>query len=285
MTTVMERARDRAAIGQLGLPTFFLGTHEPAWLSQLTDVPLFVSHRRLARRRRLPAATTPWALDSGGFTELSMYGGWRTDPSEYVVAVRRYVAEVGNLLWASPQDWMCEPIMLQRTGLTVAEHQRRTIENYLELRRLGPDLPFIPVLQGWTAADYLRHDEAYERAGIDLSAEAVVGVGTLCRRQATGQLVTILEALAARGIRMHGYGVKSQGLTQCADLLGSADSLAWSYSARMAARKPQRSVGVTACQLRNCANCLHFALDWRQRLLDRLAYQQLRLPVPTPRSW
>jgi hypothetical protein len=34
---------------------FWLGTHQPHWLA-LTDVPLFVSHRTLAQRRRLPRA-------------------------------------------------------------------------------------------------------------------------------------------------------------------------------------------------------------------------------------
>lgn len=36
---------------------FFLGTHHPAWLAR-TDVPLFVSHHRLAGRRTLPGCTT-----------------------------------------------------------------------------------------------------------------------------------------------------------------------------------------------------------------------------------
>ena len=45
-------------------------------------------------------------------------------------------------------DWMCEPAMLARTGLTVAEHQAGTVANYLELRAAAPELPFIPVLQG-----------------------------------------------------------------------------------------------------------------------------------------
>jgi hypothetical protein len=42
------------------------------------------------------------------------------------------------------------------TGLTIAEHQRRTTANYVELRGRWP---FIPVLQGSTADDYLRSAE------------------------------------------------------------------------------------------------------------------------------
>jgi hypothetical protein len=88
-----------------------------------------------------------------------MFGEWRTSPSQYVAAVRRYRDQIGNLMWAAPQDWMCEPIVINGgkvgrltfvgTGLSVAEHQRRTVANLLELRQLAPDLPFIPVLQGY----------------------------------------------------------------------------------------------------------------------------------------
>ncbi len=75
-------------------------THQPAWLARDLGVPLLVSHRRLAGRRSLPRATGPWALDSGGFTELSLYGEWRTDARTYVTAVRRYSEEIGHLDWA-----------------------------------------------------------------------------------------------------------------------------------------------------------------------------------------
>ena len=52
-------------------------------------------------------------------------------------------------MWAAPQDWMCEPAIIAKTGLAVVEHQRRTVTNFLELQALAPDLPFIPVLHGW----------------------------------------------------------------------------------------------------------------------------------------
>ncbi|MEV2273581.1 deazapurine DNA modification protein DpdA family protein [Nonomuraea africana] len=124
---------------------FYLGTHQPSWLTRMPGVPLMLSHRRLASMRRLPIAVTRWALDSGGFTELSLHGGWTTDPVVYGIAVRRYQQEIGNLDWAAPQDWMCEPHMLRRTGRTVGEHQRLTVQNYLRLREQG--VPVIPVLQ------------------------------------------------------------------------------------------------------------------------------------------
>lgn len=252
---------------------FYLGTHRPNWLWTIHDVPLFVSHRVLRLRKgRFPRATTPWALDSGGFTELNMFGGWKTTPEQYVDAVRRYADELGHLEWASPQDWMCEPWVVAKTGLSVAEHQARTVENYLTLIDLAPDLPFIPVLQGWVLEDYHAHADAYAAAGVDLTEQPVVGIGSVCRRQATGQIAGIFDALSARGLKMHGFGVKTAGLAQYADQLVSADSLAWSYGARQDAAK-----GIRHCSKKTCANCLHYALAWRERLLRGLGSRQMSL--------
>ena len=38
-----------------------------------------------------------WALDSGGFTELTQHGQWRNSARDYATAVRRYVSEIGSL--------------------------------------------------------------------------------------------------------------------------------------------------------------------------------------------
>jgi hypothetical protein len=258
---------------------WYLGAHQPGWLG-VAGVRLFVSHRRLAGRRSLPRAIAPWALDSGGFSELSLYGEWRTSPAEYVAAVRRYDTEIGGLEWAAPQDWMCEPVMLARTGLTVEQHQRRTVANFLRLRDLwggsDPDglhdiaaMPehcaFMPVLQGWRLGDYLRCADMYDRAGVDLSHHPVVGLGSVCRRQGTAEIAHLVRRLRAElGVDLHGFGVKTAGLRRFGGELLSADSMAWSYDAR-------RSAPLPGCSgHKNCANCLSYALRWRDRVLDVL---------------
>jgi hypothetical protein len=245
---------------------FFLGTHHPNWLRdpRFTDVPLFVSHRSLRRYKKLPRAVGSWALDSGGFTELSMHGRWTLPAAEYARAVNRYADEVGGLAWASPQDWMCEDKMLEKTGLSVDEHQRRTVDSVQELRALG--VPVIPVLQGSAWRDYWKHVEDYDRAGVDLRREPVVGVGTMCRRQETGGAAELMHGLARYGIRPHGFGFKTTGLRASADVLASADSLAWSYGARYAAPLPE-CVG----RHKSCANCQLWALRWRDTLLRSIS--------------
>ena len=243
---------------------FFLGTHHPDWLAKIA-VPLFVSHRRLNGRRTFPRARGTWALDSGGFTELSMHGRWTVSATDYAASVRRYSDEIGNLAWCAPQDWMCEREMLRKTGLTIAGHQRRSVDSVLELRALG--CPAIPVLQGWSLGEYLECADLYESAGISLRAEPVVGVGTVCRRQNTFGASTIMHSLAEEGLRLHGFGFKATGLRSCSGSLVSADSLAWSYHAR---REPVR-FECRGGTHKNCANCLPFALEWRDELLSSLS--------------
>jgi len=232
----------------------------------VTDVPLFVSNRTLAPRKTFPRARGPWALDSGGFSELTLYGEWRTTPRQYIDLTRRYRDEIGNLEWAAIQDMMVEPHMLKRTGLSIAEHQRRTVVNYLTLMDAAPDLPWTPVLQGQTAGQYLDHVEQYTRAGIDLRALPIVGIGSVCRRQSTNEIAPLVRTVSATGIRLHGFGVKATGLRQIASQLTSADSMAWSFTAR---RQPVLLPGCTTH--RNCANCLTFALQWRDGVLASVA--------------
>jgi len=238
---------------------FYLGTDRLNWLTmtELADVPLFVSHRGLSKRKHLQPAPMRWGLDSGGFTELTMHGEWQTTPHSYIAAVRRYNDEIGNLDFASPQDWMCEPHMIKRTGLSIAEHQRRTINSVLTLRTLSPQLPIIPVLQGWTLTDYLSHAEQYDRAGINLENEPLVGVGSICRRQATWEAAEI--AMRLQPIKLHAFGAKQDAIGLYGSLLTSADSMAWSYGGRM---KPDPN-----CPKRSCAHCLHYALNWRSKAM------------------
>ncbi len=261
---------------------FFLGSHRPHWLAEI-DIALFVSDRQLRRYKKLPRACGPWALDSGGFTELSAHGSWARGPTpaDYAERVRRYAEEIGGLVFAAPQDWMCEPAILHGgqfaamsfagTGLTVREHQQRTVENFLELHDLAPDLPFIPVLQGWSTSDYLRCVALYADNGVDLAAEPTVGLGSVCRRQATHEAAEIIATVAdaVPGIRIHGFGIKTSGLGAYGSLLDSADSMAWSFRAR-------RSPALPGCSHRTCANCRRFAMRWRAHVLESLEHHHGR---------
>ena len=242
---------------------FWLGTHKAHWLT--TTPRVMVSHRTLRVRRTLPVAFGPWVLDSGGFTELRLHGEWTESARTYALATRRYRDEIGEPDWIAPQDWMCEPIMRQRTGLTVREHQELTIQNYLDLCAL--DVPVIPVLQGWTLDDYEEHVGMYYQEGVNLWG-TLVGLGSVCRRQDTTTGQRIVRRLAAMGLRLHGFGVKVTGLRAFGDALASADSMAWSVAARWTATQ------LPGCSHRVCNNCLRYALQWREKILAALAQPQ-----------
>ncbi|MCX4574542.1 hypothetical protein OHB41_15345 [Streptomyces sp. NBC_01571] len=258
-------AGDPAAAGM----RFYLTTHKRHWL-RLTDVPLFLKSEHFDRARKWDVAQGPYAIDSGGFSELKGRGIWTRSPRQYVTDLRRIWEHVGPYDWAAPQDWMCERAIIHGgwfggqyfvgTHLSVAEHQRRTVNNFLELRSLAPDLRIAPVIQGDTVSAYERCAELYEKAGVDLRAEPVVGLGSVCRLQSTREGAAIVTAMAAHGFKLHGFGFKILGLERVGHLLASADSAAWSSHAR---RRPPLA-GHTH---KNCANCIDYALLWRERVI------------------
>lgn len=242
---------------------FWLGSPESCWLER-TSVPLFVSRNRIARIKRRPTAIGEWAMDSGGFTELSMHGKWRITAAIYSGFVCAVASKIGGLAWAAPQDWMCEPHMVERTGLSVEEHQRRTVENYMELSSMPAGRWVIPVLQGWELPDYVRCVRMYEECGVDLRRCQLVGLGSVCRRQNTREAVEIVRELHGMDMRLHGFGFKRTGILACGDMLVSADSMAWSLKAR------RENIRLDSCThaAPRCANCMAYALQWRDELLS-----------------
>lgn len=248
-------------IEQPMIPTIIIGSGAPTWLAIPERPPLMVSRRKMPKRK-LPRASSSWVLDSGGFVELSINGGWSISAAEYVAEVARYSDEIGHMDWAAPQDWMVEPSMLARTGLNIADHQQRTVDNFLELRMLAPQLPIIPVVQGWTTDDYLRCVDLYDAHGIDLRTYDVVGVGSVCRRQHTTAAVEIFRTLHALELRLHGFGLKAQGIAQGWPYMVSCDSMAWSAAARWKNGSCGRISARTKLPILKCNHCWHAALEW-----------------------
>jgi hypothetical protein len=55
----------------------------------------------------------------------------------------------------------------------------------------------------------------------------------MCRRGSVEEIGAIAGKFANRGYRLHGFGVKVSALRRYAAYFSSADSLAWSYQARV----------------------------------------------------
>lgn len=230
--TADRSERERAA----GM-RFFTGLHQPSDAKHFDAA--FVSVNRL-RSRKGPFAVGDWIMDSGAFTEISTHGHYRHDVASYAAEIRRW-ANNGRLLAAVAQDWMCEPFIVKKTGLSVERHQLLTVERYDAL--LAEDTAgvyILPVLQGFAPSGYERHLEMY---GERLKRGQWVGVGSVCKRNARPQEVAaVLLAIKQKrpDLRLHGFGLKSTALADplVRSLLETADSMAWSFAARREKRNP-----------------------------------------------
>lgn len=232
---------------------FFVGVHQPCDAHRVEAA--FLSVHRIAKRVG-PFAVGDWIMDSGAFSTILKHGGYPDPPEAYAEQIRRW-SKNGNLLAAVTQDYMCEPHMLKLTGMTVEQHQRLTVERYDAL--MACDLGgvyLMPVLQGYTPADYVRHIEMY---GDRLAHGAWVGVGSVCKRN--GDPAAIEEVLLAikrvrPDLRLHGFGIKltALGSALVRELLWTADSMAWSFAARKQGRNGNSIVEAQQFAQRIAAN-------------------------------
>jgi len=214
---------------------FYVGLHQPSDAQHFERA--FISVRRL-RTRKMPFAVKAWILDSGAFTEILLNGGYQEPVETYAAEIRRW-AKNGNLMAAVAQDYMCEPFMLEKTGLTVEEHQRLTIERYDALLACDTGGVYImPVLQGYTPKEYVQHIRMY---GDRLKPGMWVGVGSVCKRNGEpGAVAAVLRAVKHErpDLLCHGFGLKLTALAddEVRSLLHTADSMGWSYAARKQGR-------------------------------------------------
>jgi hypothetical protein len=77
--------------------------------------------------------------------------------------------------------------------------------------------------------------------GDRLKLDAWVGVGSVCKRNSDPKTIRwILRTILAEraDLKLHGFGVKQTALMdgQIREMLHSADSMAWSFAARMEGR-------------------------------------------------
>lgn len=285
---------------------FYLGLHHPHRLSdpRMRGRAAFLCRNAVIDRRtgqyrktfpRL-AAGAAFGVDLGGFTELQKRGRWTVSASACIDFLDRVWEEVGEYDFACHRDWMCEQIIINGgvvkgqtfvgTHLDVKTHQRLTVRDFLDMRARAPKRRIAPTIQGGTVVEYLRCVRMYQTAGVDLHAEPVVSVGSVCRRQSTAEATEIIRALYGEGLtNLHGFGFKITGLRNCWDMLQTADSMAAFYRGRMAGRPCPHRAEWGRCdpktgellQPKNCGNCFAFALEWSQPFYDRLTSGRLEL--------
>lgn len=215
--------------GSIGSMLFFVGLHQPSDAQHFERC--FISVNRL-RARKSDFAVADWIMDSGAFSEIANHGNYRVGVDEYVAQIERW-RRVGKMWAAVTQDWMCEPWIVAKTGKSVREHQRLTVERY-DAIATRTTAYVLPVLQGYKLRDYVEHIEQY---GDRLTFGKWVGVGSICKRNTNiSEIEDILLAIkrARPDLRLHGFGLKITVLSSKVvnDLLFTADSMAWSFHAR-----------------------------------------------------
>ncbi len=237
---------------------FFVGLHMVNHAQHFDCA--FISVNRL-RERRSHFIVGDWIMDSGAFTEIAQHGGYRHPVSDYAAEIRRW-KDCGNLLAAVSQDYMCEAHMLAKTGLTIADHQRLTIERYDALCAEDTGVVIMPVLQGYAPQDYVAHIRAY---GARLLPGMWAGVGSVCKRNGDVRAIeAVLLAIKTErpDLRLHGFGLKQTALSSglVRELLETADSMAWSFAARKARHHGDKS---------RSGNCWKEARRWVEAIESR----------------
>lgn len=215
---------------------FYIGMHLPYLANNFEQTFISVN---VLRRRKSDFQVNSWIMDSGAFTEISTFGAYRTKVEDYAKLIDRW-SLCGNMELAVSQDYMCEPFILQKTGMNVTQHQQLTIDRYKELLEQNTLTTILPVLQGYQPQEYVEHLKMY---GCLLKENMRVGVGSVCKRNSKPQqIANVLSAIKQErpDLRLHGFGLKTTALLDnyICSLLYSADSMAWSFAARREHRNP-----------------------------------------------
>lgn len=212
-----------------------------------------------------------WALDSAGFTAMML---WKSKGKQAGMAgvfpwtYAQYVELVGltSRAWWSQPDMCTEPelansreeldfringtaTLLEGTLRVVYDwHNQMARQGWSEGAIANMLPPPVPVLQGWRVEDYQRSLDmmlqVWERWEPWLQKPALIGIGSVCRRSLSDPsfglhaILAGLEAMVPKGSKLHMFGVKGSALSQLKMLpfIGSADSMAYDFSARVKAR-------------------------------------------------
>ena len=217
---------------------FFTGVHELTHAKHIDYAFISINRLLTPRERKSDFEVRAWIMDSGAFSQIFNHGDHKLSPSEYAKQIKRW-SRCGILIRAVAQDYMCEPFILEKTGRTVLEHQSMTLSRYKALINANDsEVVILPVLQGYDPEDYARHVRDY---GALLKENAWVGVGSVCKRNADPcAIYDVLDAIleVRPDLRLHGFGIKKTSLQddRIRSRLFSADSMAWSFNARMSGR-------------------------------------------------
>lgn len=269
---------------------FYVGIYQKSHINYVVD-KFCLSYRRLRKyKKTFPIPQNlEWMLDSGAFQELRLNGKYTFTPEEYFEKVREYRP---NLF--VNMDYMCEPSQMKKTGLSIKEHQKLSLENQIILSDYADDesLELMGTIQGWLPHEYIGHIDFLKEHG---QLKPYMGVGSVCRRNAEKEIIKILKTIRKNlpsWVKLHGFGIKISLLKfrEVYDLLDNCDSMAWSFQGRKQGEKFTNRVkslwghqclvdDTHVCEKNtdDCANCGRYMDNWVRkihRLIEHSENQQ-----------
>jgi hypothetical protein len=182
------------------------------WESK-TGVPVmivasnFLTPAGRLRIRPVPEQCRPLFADCGGFY-FALKG------KDYPFTYDQYLDWLYAMKpdYAATWDYPCE-VEIAADDAAVLSRQERTIEHARALLAHHVPWTWVPVVQGRTVAQYVRHARMYTAAGL---VQPSMGIGSLCRRTRVAEITGIIAALHQElpATRFHLFGVKAQTFRQ-----------------------------------------------------------------------
>lgn len=258
---------------------FYIGVNQYQQLSWVEKH--FIYSYQLARRRKHPWMVPDrlnWIMDSGSFSELKMNGKYTFTPQEYFNTIEHWQPDIFVNM-----DYMCEPNQLEKTGMTVDQHQLLSLENQIQLKELLEDswmnghVELMGVIQGWTPLDYEDHIQLLKDHDMIMP---YMGIGSVCRRGDTNQILKVIKTVSKQlpNTKLHGFGVKTDILSNPLPhmVLDSVDSQAWC----MAGNYGENAEYMKKClhhewkrcpkNTEDCRNCGRFMNTWLEKNLNKI---------------
>lgn len=252
-------------------------------LTHIKDVPkyfMFSTNRLLKRKSKINNLNKEWILDSGGYTQLLLNGKYTFTIDDYIKIITLQEPD-----YYVSMDWMCEPWMMEKTGKNIKHHLRKTIENHTKIKEIyDGNSKLMGVIQGYRKEDYLKCIDDLKAYGL---IERYMGIGTLCRRQATEEAMEIISLIKSNlpsWVKLHGFGIKTLAFKkkQVLDMLYSADSHSWSFEGRRLCRRIVNEDGDCECdgekcfsKAKNCANCGRYMKHWTLKIENMINFENL----------
>jgi len=185
-------------------------------------------------RGMIPESTKRLFLDSGGYSFFTRWGKYPFSIEEYVIFAQSIQDEY-PLTEVAIMDFPCEPNTNRSILKSNKERIDNTVQNALSCIDYDPNLPWVPVIQGYTLNEYLYCLDLYKDAKMYHDDFHLWAIGTLCARKKLdgirSMVVNITDKINAP---VHTFGMNYRFLKdpQIFFSIYSSDSGAWSYNGR-----------------------------------------------------